>query len=326
MKKLVVVVVVVVLACACGGAATPASVTVASATPSASTTAPPAPQKHALALEPTWEAKVPPDARVAFDGHRLFFAVKKGALTSVDARGPVAAGPPSARRIAVGGDLFDPSSFTKHTPPLPKGLECDGLSYSLDLTRASAYCHDAKGDDAVYVYDARNGSQLGRFDEFHTAAPIRGGAITESGNFVFWSARAGGAFEEIKSHVVGPAMSSMSAMSPDESMLFTTPNKQWYTDDTTPAKILDPKNGRVLYTLTNDVTSITFAPRGGLFALHHSSRWQDMNFDKPDLEWITVRDGDASVKLDATSVIFGDDGATLAAFSNGTARVYAIRR
>ena len=118
----------------------------------------------------------------------------------------------------------------------------------------------------------------------------------------------------------------MSAMSPDETMLFTTPNKQWYTDDTTPAKILDPKNGRVLYELGNDVTSVVFAPKGGIFAAHHSSRWRDMNFDKPDAESITVHASATDfAKLDATSVMFGD-GATLAAFSNGTARVYAIER
>jgi hypothetical protein len=319
MKKLAVVVL-----CACGGASSPPpAVTVVPATTTSATTTTTTATKHALALAPQWEAKMPADARVAFDGHRLFFAVK-GTLTSVDAHGPVLPGPPSARRIAVGPDVFDPSSFAKHTPPMPKGLECGEPSYSADVSRMSLDCHDAKGDDAVYVYDARNGALIGRFDEFQTAAPIRGGAITESGNFVFWSARAGGAFEEIKSHVVGPAMSSMSAMSRDESMLFTTPNKQWYTDDTTPAKILDPKNGRVLMTLDSDVTSITFAPRGGLFALHHSSRWKDMNFDKPDLEWITVRDGDASVKLDATRVMFGDDGATLAATSDDVVRVYAI--
>jgi hypothetical protein len=329
MKKIFVAFVCV----ACGGAATPASVTVASATPAAtttSTTPAPPPPKHALTLRLAWEAKQPPDVSdMAFDGKRLFFATKSG-IKVVDEHGTVAAGATSNRRIVLAEELVDPSSFARHPPPaLPKGNECHGIAFSADLSRYSAYCQDSvKGEDAVYVYDTRNGTQqVGRFDEWHSAAPIRSGAITPSGNFIFWSARAGGSFQEIKSRVIGPMMSSMSAMSPDETMLFTTPNKQWYTEDTTPAKILDPKNGRVLYELDNDITSVVFAPKGGLFAAHHSSHWRDMNYDKPDVESITVHASATDfAKLDAASAIFGDDGATLAAVSNGTVRVYAIER
>jgi hypothetical protein len=315
----------VLLPCVACGA--PASVTVASATPTTTTTLSPPPPKHPLTLEKIYETKPPADfSGVALDGRKLLFDVK-GALQAVDEHGPVAAGPASARRVAVGPDVFDPSSFAKHTPAIPKGLECDGVAYSLDVTRMSAYCHDAKGQDAVYLYDARSGAELGRFDEWHSAAPIRSGAITESGNFIFWSARASGSFQEIKSRVIGPMMSSLSSMSPDETMLFTTPNKQWYTDDTTPAKILDPKNGRVLYELGNDVTSVTFAPKGGLFAEHHSTLWHDMNSSKSDVETMTVHETATDfVQVDGTRVVFGQDGTTLAALSKDVVRVFLIKR
>ena len=91
--------------------------------------------------------------------------------------------------------------------------------------------------------------------------------------------------------------------------------------------VSDPKNGRVLYELTNDVTSVTFAPKGGLFAVQHSSRWRDMNYDKPDVTTMTVHASATDfVKVEATSVAFGDDGTTLAALSTGVARVYVIKR
>jgi len=315
------------LSCVACGGATPASVTVASATPSASTQAPP-PPKRALALRLLWEAKLPADVvAAAFDGKRLFFGTKTG-VQVVDEHGPVAAGPPSARRIVLGAELVDASSFARHPPALPKGQECQGVTYTADASRFSVYCQDTtKGEDAVYVYDAHNGAELGRFDEWHSAAPIRAGAITPSGNFVFWYARGSGSFQEIKSRVVGPMMSSMSQMSPDETMLFTTPNKYWYTEDNTPAKILDPKNGHVIYELDRDVTSVVFARRGGLFAAHHSSHWRDMNPDKPDVESITVHASARDfAKLDAAIAMFGDDGTTVAAVSDDAVRVYAIER
>jgi hypothetical protein len=317
---------VILLACAACGGSTPPSVTVAPATPSATASVTTPAPKRALALVPLWEAKAPiGTGGIALDRGRLLFDVG-GELHVANEHGAVAPGPPSARRVVVGTDIFDPSSFARHTPPLPKNLECDAMAFTLDATRMSLHCHDPKGDDAVYLYDARNGAELGRFDEFRSAAPVRTGSITDSGSFIFWSARASGAFEDIKSRVVGPPTSSISIMSPDESMLFTTPNKQWYTDDTTPAKILDPKNGHVIYELTNDVTSVTFAPRGGVFAVHHSSRWRDMDFEKPDIESITVHATATDfVNVDATSVVFGEDGRTLATISN-VVRVFAIDR
>jgi hypothetical protein len=301
---------------ACGGAnaQTPAAVTVAAVTPASTT--PVSPPAKPLELVQLYETHAPESEGVALDGTTLYFDVK-GTLQVVDAHGPVAPGRSGDRRIAVGPDLFDPVSFAKHTPPLPKGFECDEIAFSADVTRMSAYCHDAQGQDAVYVYDARNGAQLAKFDDWHSAAPIRTGRITLSGNFIFWSARASGAFEEIKSRVTGPMMSSLSDMSADESMLFTTPNKNWYTDDTTPAKILNPKNGRVIYELTNDIDGVTFPPAGPLFAVHHKTTKG---------EWVTVHSSATSfARLEATRIVFGRDGKTLAAFfPNGIVRVHSI--
>jgi hypothetical protein len=299
------------VACGAANAQTPA-VTVAAVTPMASATPTPV---TPIRLVQLYETHAPESEGVALDGATLYFDVK-GTLGVVDAHGPVAPGHAGDRRIAVGPDVFDPVSFAKHTPALPKGFECDAIAFSADVTRMSAYCHDAQGQDAVYVRDARSGAELGKFDDWHSAAPIRTGRITLSGNFVFWSARASGAFEEIKSHVTGPMMSSLSDMSADESMLFTTPNKNWYTDDTTPAKILNPKNGRVIYELTNDIDGVTFPPSGPLFAVHH----------KTSTEWVTVHASATDfARLDATRVVFGRDGKTLAAFfANGIARVYSI--
>lgn len=320
-------VVAILFSCvACGGAATPASVNVAPP-PSATTTtaATPAPKK-ALALVPIFETHVQ-STDLAIEGHRLFAADAKGELRVIDEHGYVAPGPPSTRRIAVGRFLYDPSSFANHTPALPKGRECDDVAYSADGLRMSAYCRETNGD-AVYVYDTRNGGELPPLTEFQTAAPVRSGSITRSGNFVFWSSRASGAFEEIKTHVTGPAMSSISVMSADETMLFTTVDKRWYTDDASPARILDPKNARVIWTLDNDVDRATLSDTGGLFALHHSKRWLDQRYDKRDEAWFTVHASPTDfVRLDALEVFFARDGKTLAAlFPSDLVRVYAIER
>lgn len=319
MKKLVAVASLV----ACGGSPAPASVTVAAVTSSATATPAPPPAKRQLALAPIFETHVQ-STDLAVEGHRLFAADAKGELRVIDEHGYVAPGPPSERRIAVGRFLYDASSFAQRTPALPKGLECDDVAYSADGSRMSAYCRD----DLVHVYDTRNATQLATFDEFHTAAPIRSGRITRSGNFVFWQARAGGAFEEIKSHVTGPAMSSISVMSGDETMLFTTVDKRWYTEDTSPAKILDPKNGHVIWTLDDDIDRATLSDAGGVFALHHSKRWLDQRYDQPEEAWFTIQTSATdSVRLDAFEIFFARDGKTLAAvFASDLVRVYAIER
>ena len=92
----------------------------------------------------------------------------------------------------------------------------EGRAFSYDASRMSTDCRDASGEEATYVYDTRTGAEIGVFKEFQTAAPVRSGTITASGNFVFWVSRATGAFAEIKTHVTGPNMSSHSVMSLDE--------------------------------------------------------------------------------------------------------------
>ena len=319
MKKIL-----VLFACVACGGARPPSVTVAAATPSATTTAPPPTPPNPLALEPLFETHVQA-IDFALEGNRLYTADARGELRVIDAHGYVAAGPPSERRIAVGRFLYDPSSLANHTPALPKNLECEDVAYSADGSRMSAYC---RPEELVHVYDTRNGAELATFDELHTAAPVRSGRITASGNFVFWTSRASGAFEEVKSHVTGPAMSSRSLMSADETMLFTTVDKGWYTDDTSPARILDPKNGRTIWTLGDDVDRAAFSDAGGLFALHHSKRWRDQRYDQPEQAFFTIHASPTDfVRLDASDVVFGREGKTLAAiFPGDLVRVYAIRR
>jgi hypothetical protein len=321
------------LACA---AASPNAVTVAAATPTTTQTPAP-PRAHALALSPSFEQNVAGDVRgVAVDHGRLYVNVA-GALRVFDKSGPVAPAPhawqPGQPLVVVGDGAFDPITFQSHAPPLPKGFECEAVAFSADASRMSAYCFDPGGTaDATHVYDTRTGAELGRFDEFRTAAPIRRGTITTSGNFVFWVARANGAFEEIKSHVTGPLMSSHSVMSPNEDMLFTTVDKEWYSEDTSPARMLDPKNGRVLFELGNDVDAAWFSLSGGLFALRHSTRWADiMHASDSKKSWITVNAGateSARADLDeAVEAAFSRDGAEVAVRgSAGAIRVYAITR
>lgn len=321
------------LTLACGAA--PKTVTVAAAAPTQTQAPTPTPARP-LTLMLSFEQQVAGDVRgIAVDRDKLYVNVA-GALRVFDKHGPVAptahAWQPGQPLLVVGTGAFDPISFGAYKSPVPKGWDCQAIGFSIDASRMSAYCFEPNGSDAVHVYDTRTGSELARFDDFHTAAPIRSGVITQSGNFVFWSARANGAFEEIKSRVTGPMMSSHSVMSPAEDMLFTTVDKNWYSEDKTPARMLDPKNGRTLFELSNDVDTAWFAQSGGLFALRHSVRWGDMMHEHASTRtWITIHanaselaraDGDDSVEA-----AFSRDGSELAVReSTGTIRVYAIQR
>lgn len=329
MKKLV-----VIFACACGGSAAPVVVIPsAAATANATPASPREAQARPHALEGIWSANYHGNVRgMAFHSSRLYVNVE-GKLHVFQRDGDVAPTPHAWKAgeplVVVGDALFDPVSFADETPKTAQG--CEGLAFSADGARMSASCTDAAGNDAVHVYDARTGAEIAKLDEFHTAAPIRAGAITASGNFVFWSSRASGAFEEIRSHVVGPVMSSHSEMSPTEDMLFTTPDKNWMTEDQTPARMINPKNGRTLFELGNDVTRVRFSPSGRFFAALHWSVWKDMDQARvPGDTWFTIHAGDAasfgrSECNDADDAAFSSDDALVAIRCSSTIEVHAIR-
>lgn len=173
-------------------------------------------------------------------------------------------GPASA---ASGDAAIDVATAARIVVGAPKGYDCSssGDAFSADASRVSRNCV-AKDEELVIVQDTRTGAVVAKLTEFETAAPVRGGTITDSGNFVFWVARASGAFEQIKSKVTGPGMSSHSTMSPDDAVIFTVPDKNWITEDTTPAKVLDSKNGRARYELPYDVDRVSFSADGARFA------------------------------------------------------------
>ncbi|HSQ67744.1 MAG TPA: hypothetical protein VLM85_31250 [Polyangiaceae bacterium] len=233
--------------------------------------------------------------------------------------------------LVVGPDAFDAKGGARRDVPIPKSLTCQGRAFSADGSRMSVDCQDASGDEATHVFDVTTGAEIGVFAEFQTAAPVRSGTITQSGNFIFWASRATGAFEEIKSHVTGPVMSSHSVMSPDEHALFTTVDRNWYSSDTSPARMLDPKNGRELFTLPRDVETVVFSPSSRTFAAVHSSRWGDMEHAAPTSRtWITIHsllEPAALVRLPSEDVALvaispGDD--RVAVYGGGTLRLYAL--
>ncbi len=313
----------------CGGAqavARPTTVTVAPAVPTV--TQPPAVSKRRFAQVAEYTA--PPGTQaIALEGDRVLVNAKEQ-LHVLPAAAP--SGTPAGKLVPVGDRMFDVVTGRVYFPKLPPGDRCEAEAFSIDGARASAYCTSQKGEDAVYVFDTKTDAVLGTFKEFQTAAPIRVGTITESGNFIFWVARANGAFEEIKSHVTGPVVSSHSVMSPDERRLFTTQDRNWYTDDRSPASVLDPKTGRTLFTLPPDVDTVTFSPSGALFVAHHSKRWGDMmNAPDKDTTTFTLHEGGAEVIAtvpgdDAILAAFSRDDARLAVrYASGMIRVFALR-
>jgi hypothetical protein len=194
------------------------------------------------------------------------------ALATVDAR-PVSRITRMTTPLLVlhggGTDVaLDVTSAARLVLDAPKGFQCEGESLSADATRLARNC-TTNTDEVVVVQDTKTGALVGTFKEFQTAAPVRSGTITASGNFIQWVARASGAFEEIKSKVTGPAVSSHSAMAPDESVLFTVSDKNWMPDDRTPAQMLDPKTGRPKYALPWDVDRVWFSPDAKRFAALH---------------------------------------------------------
>jgi len=273
----------------------------------------------------------------ALDGQRLLVN-EAGKLHVYDAHGVVA---PSASRwkqgdpvVPVGDEAFDIASQTAHSPSAPQG-ECGAKRFSADGSRMSVDCIS---DDAVYVFDTRTGARIGVFKEFQTAAPVRGGAITPSGNFVFWASRASGAFEEIKSHVTGPVMSSHSVMAPDEHAIFTTTDRNWIPGETSPASMINPKNGRMLFTLPIDVDTVFFSPSGRYFAARHSPRWANVELNGTGAAPPGTLEEHASLTIHAQSAdVFAklpsafeaafanDDSAVAVRFESGVVRVYALR-
>jgi hypothetical protein len=275
-----------------------------------------------MPLQVLYERRVPGEVHgIALDGTRLLANVG-GKLQVFDEHGAVA---PAVSRwkagdplVVVGDGAFDLASHVSHAPAVPKG--CEGRAFSQDASRMSAECETPDGAEVVMVFDVRTGRPIGTFKEFQTAAPVLGGTITTSGNFVFWAARASGGFEEIKSHVTGPTMSSHSVMSPDEQSLFTTVDRHWIPDDPSPARVLDPHDGSMRYELPVDVDDVTFSPDGHLLAAHHSKNWADFEHaSTTDRTSFTIHQG----RPDVVATIPGED-AQLAAFSADDAHI-AVR-
>jgi len=326
---------------ACGGSAPPVkSVTVAPVTRPTSSAASVAPPSSDPKLALAYSQKVDGDVRgIALASRELYVNVG-GALRAFDTHGPVASRRstwrPGDPLLVVGDGAFDPVSLLSHAPSVPKNLTCESRAFSYGGARMSADCSDASGAEITYVYDTRTSALVGKYDEFHTAAPIRQGAITASGRFVFWSSRASGAFEEISSHVVGPEMSSRSTMSRDESMVFTTVDRRWYTDDRTPARVIDPHDGRTRFTLGTDVDAAWFSPSSRLLAVRHSKNWADLEHaTEHDVAFFTIHDATGallarvagSASDEAVEAAFSpDDGAFAVRFATGVISVYDVRR
>lgn len=223
--------------------------------------------------------------------------------------------------LVVGAHAFDPTTWAELVIAQPAGLEC-GISFSANGARMAAYCQGA-GKDGVRVIDTRTGALLGTLGEFQTAAPVRVGEITASGNFVFWSARASGAFEEISSKVTGPVTSSRTSMSPDERWLFTTPDRGWVQGPAV-GTLIDAKNGKTVLAFAGDVTSGAFSPSSKRLAVYHG-------VEPYSRDWVTIHAVDHSdpiAKLpdhDVIDVAFSLDDQQLAVTTNaGKLRLYRL--
>ena len=108
---------------------------------------------------------------------------------------PAHAWRPGDPLLVVGPDAFDAKGGARRDVPIPKSLTCQGRAFSADGSRMSVDCQDASGGEATHVFDVTTGAEVGVFAEFQTAAPVRSGTITQSGNFIFWASRATGALE-----------------------------------------------------------------------------------------------------------------------------------
>lgn len=300
--------------------ATPAPSASFTPAPSASTPAPPA-----AAFKRAASFSLPAGTGVlgpAFttDGKQLVFAVAGKLhrldgekLTAIDARVVGKAPRVTGTPIVLQGAAFDVATAARFVLPVPKGYTCEGDSFSADGSKVAWNCNTPQ-KEFVLVQDARTGATVAELDEFQTAAPVRGGEITASGNFVFWSARASGAFEEIKSKVTGPVVSSHSTMAPDERALFTVNDRNWMPDDRTPAKVLDPKTGRTKYVLSWDIERVDFSPDSSRFAALHAPK------DDRRITHVTVHRTDDGEKLADLPI----EDAELVAFTPD-ARAFVVR-
>lgn len=317
-----------VLVVACGGAAEPRPVATRVALPSAEpstvatakpTVAPP-PGAHLRGTIPIPTGDDPVGPAFAKDGTSVVFAAggkllrfDVATLAAIDARPVTKVARLVGTALVLHGSsdaAFDVSTASRVVVDVPKGYDCKGDSFSADASKVARNCV-TKTDECVLVQDTRTGALIAKLAEFQTAAPVRSGTITDSGNFVFWASRASGAFEEISSKVTGPVMSSHSTMAPDERALFTVTDKDWMPDDRTPARMLDPKTGHAKYTLPWDVDRVFFSPDGSRFAALH------VKGDAHEVSSVTVHrtdDGAVAATLPETGVVlvaFSPDGHAL---------------
>ena len=325
---------------ACGAPARPTPV--ATIAPVALDAAAPAPVGEDAAVKPypalvvtmAWQVALPRGKSVlgpSFtpDGARVGVVVD-GKLVLYDAKThdstvgpPGGAVPPDGPMLVIGAHAFVPSSGAE----VLFGVgSCSEKSFSQDGSRISAYCPTG-GKDAVVVYDAHTLRTIGTFTEFQSAAPVRTGSITASGNFIFWQARASGAFEEIKSHVTGPMISSHSVMSPDERFIFTAPDRNWQTDAEATGELIDPKHGRPLMAIPGDVESGTFSPSSRMLAVFRTKRTDAALVPLAVTLHATDHDGVLATLPTAlvTSVAFSPDDTRLAAVTSaGALQLYTL--
>jgi hypothetical protein len=248
-------------------------------------------------------------------------------LAKIDAR-PLGTAPRLGAEAVVlhrgeGSDLaVDVAAAARIDVAVPQGYECGDPSFSADASRLARNCTTTSEQLAI-VQDARTGATIAKLvPQLASAAPVREGEIIDSGNFVFWRARADGAFQEIKSKVTGPMFSSHSTMSPDERALFTVVDKDWYPDDRSPARMLDPRNGSTRYTLPYDIDRVYFSPDSQRFAAVHLS---DEERAVTSITLHRTDDGAVVGKLDehaAALVAFSPDARALALRGESTLKLY----
>jgi len=256
------------------------------------------------------------DRLLRFDP-RTLAPVDARPITTIPRRGA----PAVVLHGAQGDAAIEPAAAARIVVAAPAGYECGAASFSAGAARLSRNCVIGGDEDRVVVQDAGTGAVIAELAEFQTAAPVRAGTITDSGNFVFWRARASGAFEEIKSKVTGPLTSSHSVMSPDERALFTVTDKSWMPDDRTPARVLDPANGQVRYTLPADIDWVYFSPDGQRFAAVHLG--EDRKVTQVTIH--RTADGSLAATLDERAVdvvAFAADAHALALRGGGALKLY----
>jgi hypothetical protein len=265
-------------------------------------------------------------ASVAFAAGGQLYRFEPATLAKIDAR-PIKTVPKLSGTAIVlhgvqqGDAAIDLADATRVVIAVPAGYDCGEASFSADAARLSRNCSTKDEENFVFVQDARTGATIAELRELVTAAPVRAGEITDSGNFVFWTSRASGAFEEIKSKVIGPTMSSHSAMSPDERFVFTVSDKGWMPDDRTPAQMIDPKNGQTRYTLPFDIDRVHFSPDSRRFAAVHLNEERHVTavtLHRTDDGAVLGQLGDREVEL----IVFSPDAKELLVRGGGVLKLY----